>query len=59
MLGNLNDYVEMPEQDVFKVGRMADLESEISENCQQMMSKIQRELHNKGNYQVFEFYLII
>lgn len=49
MLGDLNDYVEMPEQDYFKIDKMEELESEISENCQQMMTKIQREFHNKGN----------
>lgn len=48
MLGNLNDYVEMPQEEYFKIDRMEELESEISENCQQMMTTIQRELHNKG-----------
>ena len=47
MLVNLDDYIEIPQEDYFKTDHEVETESEISEGCLKMMSKIQKELNKK------------
>lgn len=47
MLGNLNDYVEVPQEEYFKIDHDIDQDTEISDNCQKMMSRLQKELNKK------------
>jgi len=49
MLDGLDEFIEVPQDDVFKIDQDFEIESEISENCQKMMSRIQKELYKKDN----------